>query len=256
MSLKFRLLAGLMVMLAAGIAPAASLTAQIVLVDDLDNPIPQVNGGYQVLPGQQFRVQLLGQVLSPNFTDTARTGSTMDNKALGIQNIVGQLRTSAVNSVNPVSAGGSPPKWQGFVEKIGLGSPGFVNLLDVDSDGDLDPSGAGAANSSLSISSSLFLSTVQLGALGQEVLFEGRYVAQSAAPTQLTFVPTTVKIYADVVGGTDNNALFVEDGLSTFVTTPIFINVPEPTGIALAGLGMFGMIAIARRRVRPSFTFK
>jgi hypothetical protein len=227
-------------------ANAAQITTSIILTDLNGDPLPPSGAHtYQLVPGQQFKVQVQGVVNNPNITDTIRAGTAMDSKPLGVANLAGTLTTNGVNVANPIGSVEAVPKWENFVEYIGLGVPGFVNLLDQGSDGDLDPSGAGVANSSTSLSNAIFLSTFQLGANGLTPFFEGDYVYLGGV-TQILFTPTTAQVFFDPAGGT--TGLSVESVLDTFVTIPITIGIPEPSTFALAGLGLVGLVVAMRRK--------
>jgi hypothetical protein len=170
----------------------------------------------------------------------------------------GSLITSSVNAINPVSElrpdlpSPSVPKWVGFVEYLGAGAPEFVNVVDIDSDGDLDPIGAGAANPSLSLSNphanpaiaAAVLAPYQAGVITGP-LFEGVYIVSSPATfTTLSFVVGTSQVFIDPTGGT--TGLSVEN--VTHIGTPITFGVPEPSTYALAGLGLVGLVVAMRRK--------
>jgi hypothetical protein len=239
--------------LIAPVAKAATVSTQLILLDQFDVELPHTGTTYSIAPGTQFRVMLQGRVNNPNFTDTFRAGTTLDNKPLGIELIAGDLSTSGLNIVNPDGAPpafpGNPPTWANFVEYIGTGTPGFVNLNDVDNDGDLDPATTGTANPSLALTSPVQLPFVQAGAFGWANLFEGTYTAFNPGTTQLTFFPSNVNIYIDPAAA--NNALAVESSFATIIGagTALTIQViPEPSTVALAGVSLVGLVSAMRRK--------
>jgi hypothetical protein len=265
MSLKFRLFAGLAVMLAASAASAVTVEFSIQLFDVSGGStagvaLPTSGPNHYVLgPGQEFRVRVFAKVNDPNLTDTNRDGTAFDGKALGLQLVSGQLvTTGGVGVANPMDNGSG--QWLNFVRFGGTGfpNPTFVNLLDLGADGDLDPSGAGLANTTLNLNDPIdepvedgpVLAAVQLATGANPVrIFQGRYkLGNIGGATFLTFDPTTVNVFAE--GSSNQTALSSQ--AAAFTTVGVTIGLPEPTGIALASMGAVGMIAAARRRRRSA----
>jgi hypothetical protein len=261
MSLQFRLFAGVAVMLAASAASAVTVEFSIQLFDTSGGSTAGVAlptfgpNHYAPLAGQEFRVRVFARVIDPNLTDSNRDGTAFDGKALGLQLVSGQLvTTGGIGVANPMDNGSG--QWLNFVRFGGTGfpNPTFVNLLDLGGDGDLDPSGAGLANTTLNLADPIddpvedtaALAAVQLATGASPIrIFQGRYkMGNFPIGTVLTFIPTTVNVFAE--GSSNQTALSSQ--AATFTTVGVTIGVPEPTGIALASMGAVGMIAAARRR--------
>jgi MYXO-CTERM domain-containing protein len=260
MSLKFRLLAGLAVMLTASAASAANIVLSFQLYDPLTfDPLPTSGANtYDLQPNQEFLLRASVIVQDPNLTDTNRSATAFDNQPLGVQTLAGQIIPSVANVAIPqADTAPDPDQWLGFAEIAGLGQPSFVNLLALGPGGSMIPSGAGTSNSTLNLpnpggnaaTNAANLAKVQVGVSAviddPEGIFEGLYKAGLSGSTQLTFNATTSQVFTE----SSTNSTALASVVVPFSNIPVTINiVPEPTGIALAGLGMLGMIAAVRRR--------
>ena len=155
MSLKFRLLAGLAVLLTAGVASAATINVGFELFDPGTlSPLPRVGNSYTLAADTPFLLRAVGTVTNPNITDDLRGNTNpinpaFDNQPLGIANFSGDLMPSAAGVIIPANDGFG--QWGGFIEYIGLSTPSSVNLLAIGPGGSLIPSGAGAANTATSL---------------------------------------------------------------------------------------------------------
>jgi len=235
--------------------------------------IPESSPGvYNMLPGTTFKLVVNANVVNPNITDTNHTGVNFDSKPLGIANLNGGILSSGLNVANPVGilrpdlAQPLTPKWYRFTEFIGKGDPAFVNLVDLDADLDLDPAGAGAANSGTTMPvattptgntpsaiatraaiDASTLASFQAG-IGNVPFFSGNYLTGASGSTFLTFTPLNNQgqVFTDPPGGVDGVA--VEAAAHTGSPIQIIIAVPEPSTIALAGMGLVGLVFAMRRK--------
>src|SRR5262245_32642982 len=103
MSLKFRLLAGLAVMLAASAASAANIVLSFQLFDPITfDPLPTSGANtYNLLPNQEFILRASVIVEQPNLTDTLRTNTAFDSQPLGVQTLSGQIMPTVANVAIP-----------------------------------------------------------------------------------------------------------------------------------------------------------
>src|SRR5262249_17279330 len=125
-------------------AAVPTVVTSLRLTDTNGTPIPSVAGVYSLTPGGVFDVILSAQVNSPNLTDNFR-GAATNGKPLGLQSLRVNLTTpGSVGIFTPVVDPSSPPSWLGYADLTpdAVAVP-IVNLIDVDTDSDLDAQGAG-----------------------------------------------------------------------------------------------------------------
>jgi len=245
----------------ASAAQAATVTFRLALVDTTTQlALPNIGGVYQVPTGTQFDVQIYATVNSPNVTDTNRTGTTMDNKPLGIQNLAFNLVSSVAGHVAPKADPTDvtpPPSWDpNFITPGDLGtlSPASpMNLIDKNANVELDVAGAGFSNTTLALSSAGQLGNVQIGANGEAFLFSGSYIAGGGGDTILsTAFPqgdSSLNVFIDPTTGaaTDLAAVDASAGVTPGTASIHVVGVPEPTTIGLAGFGLLGLLGARRR---------
>lgn len=241
-------------------AQAASISVFFHLNDSSGTPItPDSTDHYTVASGSNFQVVLVATVNSPNLTEASGRNASNNSKPLGIQNLsVNILTPATVGIAVPISASG---QWQNYSDLTtdGLGVAS-VNVLDKDSDTDLDVAQAGILNNTLSLATNAnatALRKVSYGAVGATdvagplELVLGDYHLNSGLPVTITAQGVVANVFRDPDSSENSNAaaLAVTDVLSTLDIHPIFINVPEPTTVGMLGLGLLGLAARRRRTV-------
>lgn len=223
-------------------APTIELAFDLL---DLDgNPlVAKGDGSYDIQVGTQFQIQLSASIVDYYKTNAGRSGTTMDDKALGIKFL-------NLDILTPGSVGVAVPagvwddalsvfKWDGYTDVSARGNGvDSVNLGERDADGDLDVAGAGYFNSTGSVSTAAQLGGVQLGVNGLEPVFSGLYNAVKAGPLTIQTLTKNGIVYKDTAS---DNALDNEElvaATKALVEASVVVNVigggPTPTFVAMA----------------------
>lgn len=250
-----KIVAAFAMMLAHQSLSAAQIELQIRLLDTDDVELWSF-----IYPGEIFKVGVFARVINPNFTDTLRTGTTMDNKPLGISELKVNLVATALAITPPGGApmldpaDVSPPlSWHPDFITTRLQDPLVpttpVGAIDLNADGVLDINDAGFANLSRTLSSTAALPSFQAGVTTDDyqLVVAGAYQVNYVQFTRIDLQVLSAGVFVDPAGGS-GVALQSEDVLATVTIGPsIFYNMPEPASAGVVGLGLLGLLGMRRR---------
>ncbi|HEY7086717.1 MAG TPA: PEP-CTERM sorting domain-containing protein [Tepidisphaeraceae bacterium] len=250
-------------------APTVSFRLEIGQDDGAGNFTTAGVDPLALQPNHDYLVALYGTVNNPNFTTTATDRATATrNKALGFQTVALCINSATAGVIHPVAdpAPTSPPKWDtttinNYAANTALGVTGLSvfdpsNLIDENSNAEVDVAGTGFSNTSLSAANATQLANCTVGAGAEGQLLVGLYHTGNGGASILStfFQPagsTVTKLTVFNETPATGNGLQADDvDPATIVNAQLpigIIAIPEPMTISLAGIGL-GLLGIRRRR--------
>lgn len=250
------------------------VTIGIDLFDTSNVPlVPIAPNTYSIHVHEEFRVGVHARLSNPNWTDSFHTdvdGNVLPPIELGLLAISTNLvSVGAPNVISPLAyTATDPPRWgissTSAARVFVPGGQPWMNLVDRDKDGDLDPSAIGfifidpiVGGYGVDLSDA-YMKSLQIG-LGTETdVLLGGYLASATGNTQLRFgtpdlsppasapkMHTTVMAFFDPPG--QDNELRAREVTDVVIETfpTIIVHAPEPAGAMSAALGLLVLLARA-----------
>lgn len=236
----------------ASAAQAASITTSLRLQTTAGVDLPMVSPGVYdgtAMANGDYRLVISVKVNDPY--STAATGhediwgdTTFDGQVLGLQNLVYDVRTGGTAGafVPKALTAFTPPRWSGYTRLVSSTfGDASANLIDRDSDSDLDVAGTGVYNNGLG-SWATIDSTYQVGAFGFTDVVRGTFTWNGAGGVTVYMTSTDSQVFKEKDNLMESEAIAVP-----FTSGMVTITVPEPATAGLALLGLGGL-ALRRRR--------